>query len=100
MEKDRALAHLLKQHPVRLAHMLGYDLLREGLHDRWIRDIAYGKHDMTLQAHRGSYKTTSLEVALWVIMLTQPDKTVDFSARVKLMCQRSSQQLKRCCVLM
>ena len=78
MEKDRALAHLLKQHPVRLAHMLGYDLLREGLHDMWIRDIAYGKHDMTLQAHRGSYKTTSLEVALWVIMLTQPDKTVGF----------------------
>lgn len=78
MEKDRALAHLLKQHPVKLAHMLGYDLLREGLHDIWIRDIAYGKHDMTLQAHRGSYKTTSLEVALWVIMLTQPDKTVGF----------------------
>ncbi len=78
MEKDRALAHLLKQHPVRLAHMLGYNLLREGLHDMWIRDIAYGKHDMTLQAHRGSYKTTSLEVALWVIMLTQPDKTVGF----------------------
>ena len=63
METNRALATLMAKHPVRLAHELGYDLLREGLHDRWIHEMVFGHGDMTLQSHRGSYKTTCVEVA-------------------------------------
>ena len=73
-----ALARLLYAHPVRLAREMGYDRLREGMHDRWIRDIAFGVGDMTLQAHRGAYKTTCLEIALWLVCMTQPGRTVGF----------------------
>ena len=38
--------------------MLGYPDLRDDLHGEWIRKMVLGKGDMTLQAHRGSYKTT------------------------------------------
>lgn len=81
METNRALATLIAKHPVRLAHELGYDLLREGLHDRWINEMVFGTGDMTLQSHRGSYKTTCVEVALWLILLTRPDLTVGFQRK-------------------
>ena len=75
---DRAVAELCYRHPVRLARAMGYDLLREGLHDSWIRELAFGQGDMTLQGHRGSYKTTCLVVALWLVVVTQPGRTVGF----------------------
>ena len=75
---DRDVAELCYRHPVRLARAMGYDLLREGLHDSWIRELAFGQGDMTLQGHRGSYKTTCLVVALWLVVVTQPGRTVGF----------------------
>lgn len=74
----REVAELVYRHPVRLARAMGYDLLQEGLHDRWIRELAFGDGDMTLQGHRGSYKTTCLVVALWLVVVTQPERTVGF----------------------
>lgn len=74
----REVARLVYEHPVRLARLMGYDKLVEGLHDGWIREIAFGRGDMTLQGHRGSYKTTCLEVALWLTIITQPGVTVGF----------------------
>lgn len=73
-----ALAHLVWRNPAKLARLVGYDRMRDGLHDKWIRDIAFGTGDQTIQAHRGSYKTTCLEVALWLIAITQPERTVGF----------------------
>lgn len=74
----RELARLVYRHPVRLARMAGYDRLTEPLHDGWIRQLAFGSGDMTLQGHRGSYKTTCLEVALWLVLITQPALTNGF----------------------
>lgn len=74
----REVAGLVYRHPVRLAHAMGYGLLREGLHDSWIQELAFGDGDMTLQGHRGSYKTTCLVVALWLVVVTQPGRTVGF----------------------
>lgn len=78
MQDYEALARLIWRNPARLGRMAGFELLQDGLHDDWIRKIAFGTGDMTIQAHRGSYKTTCLEVALWLIVLTQPDKTCGF----------------------
>lgn len=72
------LARLVYLHPVRLARMAGYDRLVEPLHDGWIRELAFGRGDLTLQAHRGAYKTTCLKVALWLVMVTQPSVTCGF----------------------
>ena len=71
-------AQALIADPVRLGAALGYDNFRHGLHDRWIRRMVRGKGDMTLQAHRGSYKTTCLCVAIAEMMMCYRDKNIIF----------------------
>lgn len=71
-------AQALIADPVRLGAALGYDNFRYGLHDRWIRRMVRGAGDMTLQAHRGSYKTTCLCVAIALMMMCYRDKNIIF----------------------
>lgn len=68
----------LMQHPAEYGRRLGYTLLRDDLHDPWIKKIVYGQGDMTLQAHRGSYKTTCVDVALSKLMIEQRQKNIIF----------------------
>ena len=58
----------LTEAPAEFGQMLGYTKLTE-LHNDWIRRMLYGEGDMTLQAHRGSYKTTAVGVALTVQLM-------------------------------
>jgi hypothetical protein len=64
--------------PADLGRRLGYTLLRDDLHGQWMRDMLLSDDDMTLQAHRGSYKTTCLCIVLAVILIIWPEKTVMF----------------------
>ena len=66
-----ALQYLLRQ-PVALGHRLGYDRLREFPHGVWMREMLSGTRDLTLQAHRGSYKTTCLCIVLAVLAIACP----------------------------
>ena len=54
---------VLRDEPVRIAHMAGFDKLG-ALHNEWLKQMLYGQGDMTLLAHRLSYKTTAVSVAL------------------------------------
>lgn len=65
------------QHPVELGHMLGYRDLRP-FHGEWIRRMVLGEEDMTLQAHRGSYKTTCLGIAIAELMVFCRSKNIIF----------------------
>ena len=65
-------------HPAALGRKLGYTRLLDDLHGAWMRDMLSCEGDMTLQAHRDSYKTTCLCIALAVMLATQPDKTIMF----------------------
>ena len=65
------------QHPVALCHELGYKQITE-MHGEWIRKMVCGTEDMTLQAHRGSYKTTCLGVAIAEMMIYYRDKNIIF----------------------
>lgn len=40
--------------------------------------MVFGTQDHTLQAHRGSYKTTTVSVALWLQMILMPNMTTAF----------------------
>lgn len=71
MTKETAIT-FLKNEPVKFAHMLGFDKLKPELHNGWIRDMVLGRNDKTLQAHRGSYKTTCVSVALAEIIILLP----------------------------
>lgn len=69
MTADQNLAcRFLIERPAEYGKMLGYTKLTD-LHNRWIREMILGHGDMTLQAHRGSYKTTAVGVALAIQLM-------------------------------
>lgn len=75
MERAQAVDFLARV-PYKFGHLVGFDRLSE-IHNGWIRDFVCGSGDMTLQAHRGSYKTTCVSVALAIIAVLFPnDKTM------------------------
>ena len=67
----------LYDNPVGIAQMIGFDKLTD-LHNKWITDILININDQTLQAHRGSYKTTCVTLAIAILMITQPSKKLLF----------------------
>lgn len=67
----------LVQTPYKLGHMLGFDRLTD-LHNEWIRQMVLAGTDCTLQAHRGSYKTTCVSLALCVLMVLRPTQRILF----------------------
>lgn len=76
MTREQAVNFLLEK-PYLFAHMLGFTKLTE-LHNGWIIDMVRGKEDKTLQAHRGSYKTTCVSTALAIIIILMPRKKTLF----------------------
>ena len=62
----------LREKPYKFGHMLGFTKLGI-LHNEWIKEMAYGREDKTLQASRGTYKTTcdSIALALRIILLAR-----------------------------
>ena len=68
----------LTERPAQYGQMLGYPDLRDDLHGEWIRKIVLGHDDMTLQAHRGSYKTTCDCIALAILMMLRGEKNIIF----------------------
>ena len=76
MTKKQAI-DFLKNNPAGFARMLGFDKLRE-IHNEWIIDMFRGAGDRTLQASRGTYKTTCVCVALSLIVILLPNKRTLF----------------------
>lgn len=62
--------------PYLFGNAVGFKLLTE-MHNDWMKQMIFGTGDETLQAHRGSYKTTAVSVALADIAILFPnDKTM------------------------
>ena len=76
MTREQAVNFLLEK-PYLFAQMRGFTKLTE-LHNGWIIDMVRGKEDKTLQAHRGSYKTTCVSIALAIIIILMPRKKTLF----------------------
>lgn len=75
LNRKEALQFLL-DYPYLFGHMIGFHDLTQ-MHNNWMRSMILGEEDETLQAHRGSYKTTCVSIALAVIMVVYPnDKTM------------------------
>lgn len=71
MTRKQAVNFLLTN-PYRFGHSVGFTRLTE-LHNGWIKEMIRGKEDKTLQAHRGSYKTTCVSIALSLIVVLLPN---------------------------
>ena len=79
MTREEAVTFLMER-PVEFAHMVGFTKLGE-MHNEWMRDMIWGKGDRTLQAHRGSYKTSCVSVAISIIMLLFPNERILFERK-------------------
>lgn len=74
--------YLLFDDPVALGHLLGFTKLEE-LHNEWIKKMVIDKEDDTLQAHRGSYKTTCVSLALAIICVAFPMENTLFTRKTE-----------------
>ena len=67
----------LLENPYLIGHCIGFNDLGI-LHSIWIKEIVFGVEDFTLQAHRGSYKSSCLSVALALFMILFPTRNIIF----------------------
>ena len=74
----RAALELLLTRPAQVARMCGLDKLTDELHGTWMQEMLLGTEDMTLLAHRGSYKTTCLSFAMAAMLLAYPHRNLIF----------------------
>ena len=59
----------LLRHPDEIGRMVGFKDLTDKLHGEWIKEMVYGEGDFTLQAHRGSFKSSCLAVAISLLLV-------------------------------
>lgn len=71
------LLNLIWENPVEIGHWVGFNDLTE-LHNKWLRQFLFNDKDMTLQAHRGSYKTTDLSLFFAIHTLIKPNETITY----------------------
>ncbi len=77
-ERRQNLLNTIKKKPLKIAHALGFKLLNE-MHNEWMCDMFNNAgEDTTLQAHRGSYKTTCVAVVLFLFIICKPNLKVIF----------------------
>jgi hypothetical protein len=106
MTRENAIKYLTEK-PAGFAHMLGFTKLNE-LHNGWIVDMVKGREDTTLEASRGTYKTTCVSFALSLLILLLPNyrtmfmrKTDDDVKEVikqvqKILCDPHTQYFTNC----
>lgn len=75
--RKKQILDLLYDEPYILGHWLGFKDFTE-LHNQWIHDMVFGTEDETILGHRGSYKTSALSLAISVLMVIRPDKSIIF----------------------
>ena len=68
---------ILMEHPEIIGKAAGFKDLTE-MHGEWIREMVFGTEDYTLQAHRGSFKSSSLAVAIAMMMVIYPRRNIIF----------------------
>ena len=76
MTRGDAVRFLVRR-PERFGQMVGFTKLGD-LHGQWIREMTGGSGDMTLQSHRGSYKTTCVSISLALLLILLPNRRVLF----------------------
>jgi len=75
--RDKVMAQIL-QAPEELGWQVGFKDLTADLHGKWIRQMVRGEGDYTLQAHRGSYKSSCLAVAIALLLVYHPKQNIIF----------------------
>lgn len=93
MDRKEAVLRL-RDKPYLFGHALGFTKLTE-LHNEWIQSMIVRGDDETLQAHRGSYKTTCVSIALALIMILFPNDKTLFMRKTESDVKEIVQQVKK-----
>lgn len=78
LTQQQRIAVWLIKHPAEFGRRIGFTKLRDDLHGVWINEMLWRTDDQTIQSHRGSYKTTCIEVAMALACLVLRDKNTIF----------------------
>ena len=68
---------LIEDKPVKFGIESGFDDLGD-IHNEWIKSFLFEEKDQTLLAHRGSYKTTCLSIAIALLIVILPNSNIIF----------------------
>ena len=68
---------LIWNEPARIGYYMGFDDFTE-VHNEWLTKMLRSTKDMTLQAHRGSYKTSCDSLFLALNTIIRPEENVIF----------------------
>ena len=80
--------------PYRIGHKVGFTKLNE-LNNKWILEMIKGEGDYTLQAHRKSYKTTCVSLALAILITFEPRKKIFFMRKTDADVKEIIEQVKK-----
>lgn len=75
--KEKQWLELLKKKPYAFGIESGFSDLTD-IHNEWIKSFLFSKEDMTLQASRGTYKTTCLSIAMALMVVIYPKYNIIF----------------------
>ena len=73
----KQILDLLWYRPIEIGKWVGFKDLTE-LHNEWLKKFLFSKKDITLQGHRGSYKTTTLSLFFAIHTIINPNETIMF----------------------
>jgi hypothetical protein len=76
MTKEQAIDLLLNK-PYIFGHLIGFKDLTE-LNNEWIKKLVRVHKDKTIQAHRNSFKTTCVSIAIAILVVLMPTKKIAF----------------------
>lgn len=76
-KEQKQYLDVVKNNPIAFGIENGFTDLTE-LHNEWLKLFMFSKQDETLQAHRGSYKTTCLSIAMSLLNVVKPDLGIIF----------------------
>jgi predicted phage terminase large subunit-like protein len=74
---DHDLLVMIKEHPESFLRLMGFGR-RCDIYGVWMREMMFGRDDYTLQAFRGSGKTTCLSAALALKIILYPNRKMAF----------------------
>lgn len=73
----REILDYVTDYPADIARVVGFPDFND-IHNQWLRMMILSTKDFTLQAHRGSYKTTCLSLAIALRMIFYPNENIMF----------------------
>lgn len=80
MPTKNEILDLIWSEPIKIGHWVGFNDLTD-LHNEWLRTFLFADNDETLQAHRGSYKTTVLSLFFAIHAIIKPNEPLIYQRK-------------------